>query len=107
MKDEGYKNISRATHPPESQQKQKRREPVTPFGLPLFWDAPAPRPDGSLINEGTKKPTTPQQRPTSLTDALLHLFQEWKEDHLSQSNYIDAIEQIKAAHGIAPQGSQA
>ena len=27
---------------------------VTPFGLPLFWDAPAPRPDGSLINEGTK-----------------------------------------------------
>ena len=28
-------------------------EPVTPFGLPLFWDAPAP--DGSLINEGAKK----------------------------------------------------
>jgi hypothetical protein len=41
----------------------------------------------------------PQQR-KPLTDVLLHLFQEWKEDHLSQSNYIDAVEQIKAAHGI-------
>lgn len=35
--------------------KKKEQEPMTPFGLPLFWDAPAPRPDGSLINEGTKK----------------------------------------------------
>ena len=43
--------------------------------------------------------THPQQR-KPLTDVLLHLFQEWKEDHLSQSNYIDAVEQIKAAHGI-------
>jgi hypothetical protein len=41
---------------------------------------------------------TPQRKP--LTDVLLHLFQEWKEDHLSQSNYIDAVAQIKAAHGI-------
>ncbi len=35
-----------------------------------------------------------------LVGALLHLFQEWKEDHLSQSNYIDCVEGIKAAHGI-------
>ena len=35
-----------------------------------------------------------------LVGALLYLFQEWKEDHLSQSNYIDCVEGIKAAHGI-------
>lgn len=47
--------------------------------------------------------STPQQRKPldeSLVGTLLYLFQEWKEDHLSQSNYIDCIEGIKAAHGI-------
>ncbi len=29
-------------------------------------------------------------------DKLLHLFQEWKEDHLSQYNYIEAVEAIRA-----------
>lgn len=27
---------------------------------------------------------------------LLWLFQEWKEDHLSQHNYIEAVEEIRA-----------
>ena len=40
--------------PTPPQPKEPEQEPVTPFGLPLFWDAPAPRPDGSLIDEGTK-----------------------------------------------------
>ena len=40
----------------------------------------------------------PQRKP--LTDALFHLFQEWKEDHLSQHNYIEAVERLKAAHDI-------
>ena len=35
-----------------------------------------------------------------LVGTLLHLYQEWKEDHLSHSNYIDCIEGIKEAHGI-------
>jgi hypothetical protein len=30
-------------------------EPVTPFGLPLFWDANVPGLDGSFIDEGTKE----------------------------------------------------
>lgn len=35
-----------------------------------------------------------------LVGTLLYLFREWKEDHLSQHNYIEAIEAIMDAHGI-------
>ena len=30
------------------------------------------------------------------SEHLLWLFQEWKEDHLSQYNYIEAVEAIRA-----------
>ena len=47
---EGLTNIGT----PLKEAMERAPKPNTPLGLPLFWDAPAPRPDGSLINEGTK-----------------------------------------------------
>lgn len=51
---EGMTNIGT----PLKEAMERTPRPNTPLGLPLFWDAPAPRPDGSLINEGTKEPET-------------------------------------------------
>jgi len=41
-----------------------------------------------------------KEKERELLNTVFWAFQEWKEDHLSQNNYIDAVEQIKAAHGI-------
>ena len=95
-------------------EKQEQGEPVawwvtSPDGELDDSDGPIKskeeRPLNELVDGCGYAPlyTTPQQRKPldePLVGALLYLFQEWKEDHLSQSNYIDCIEGIKAAHGI-------
>ena len=57
------------------------------------YDHPSLEAFAKLIAEKEREEVTKERKKS---EHLLWLFQEWKEDHLSQYNYIEAVEAIRA-----------